>query len=1111
MTSCALIIESALCGVTSTSSGSENQDMSDKPIPSDAIAVRSKTTSPGDAVPLIGTKIQVPRRRADLLVRNRLVNFIHGHLDCKLIVISAPAGFGKTSLLTDFAQDTELPVCWYALDSFDRDLTVFIEYLISAIARLFPKFGQRSRDFLKEVTDPSGNLYPMVATLVQDIYDNIPEYFVLVLDDHHTVEAQEQINEFLDLFVSYVDENCHVILASRTLPALPNLALLVARRQAVGMSVDELRFTALEVQALAQQNHGLALSLEQAAILARQTDGWITGLLLMAVPHWQRAQKAVPSREQISINLHDYFSEQVLDQQPPALRDFLLASSVLDELSPELCEAVLGIDLAGDLIAQLRSRNLFVMEFEEADSGLRYHDLFRDFLQSSLRSQSKTRFVELTRRAAKAYGRRGEWERAISRYFMLQDYESAAGIVEELANPLFGKGRWDTLANWIDQLPESTLGERPHLLVHRARILSERGDHSYALELYQRAEHAFEAKGDRAGAARVLATRSSLSRFQGRYAEGIAQCNRVLDMVSGATAPEKYAMALAHRNVGLCQIRLGQLTEGLEALQRALTLYEELDDAYNVGLVHHDLGLGHELACDLTRALDHYRDALQRWEQLGSLSPWSNTLNGIGVVYYLQARYKDARLHLKDALEKAQQAGDMRVAAFSWASLGDLHCDMGAYDTARQSYTKGLEVANRAGVGFIVTYTLDALGNALRLQGDRDQAREHLHKALQQAQEHKSTYEIEMCRVSLGILAAEEGELAGARQQLDHAIDFYRSAGYQQELARALLHRANFALLAGEHGVALAVLEEALATVTQVGFDQFLVVEGQRLQHLLHFAVDQGVRMDMLPDVLQRIEAHRALVDARPKPVIQEEHEPSLKIYALGQPQVELDGQIVKWPVATSRDIYFFLLQYPQGLRKEQIGDVFWPDHDPDRLDGVFRSYLYRLRRALFRQSVVYEDGLYRCNRSIDCWYDVEVWEKLLDGAGQSASPDERIDLLEKALTLYRGDYLEEVYADWSDLERQRLRERYLLALETLAGLYADRRKLKRAVELYTGLLNEDSYREVGHRELMRCYYRQGNRAAAIKQYWACVEILSEELGLSPAAQTEALYLKIIA
>jgi two-component SAPR family response regulator len=237
---------------------------------------------------------------------------------------------------------------------------------------------------------------------------------------------------------------------------------------------------------------------------------------------------------------------------------------------------------------------------------------------------------------------------------------------------------------------------------------------------------------------------------------------------------------------------------------------------------------------------------------------------------------------------------------------------------------------------------------------------------------------------------------------------------------------------------------------------------------------------------------------------------PTLKIWTLGQPLVELDGKAVKWPVTTSRDIYFFLLQYPRGLRKEQIGQVFWPDHDPDRLNGVFRSYLYRLRQALFSRSVIFEDGLYRCNRAIGCWYDVEVWEGLLKGAEQTANPDERIDLIEEALTLYRGDYLEDVYADWSDMERLRLRERYLLALETLAELYANRRKLERAVELYQRLLDGDSFREVGHRELMRCYYRQGNRAAAIQQYRACVEILGEELGLSPTAKTQALYLKII-
>jgi LuxR family maltose regulon positive regulatory protein len=168
------------------------------------------------------------------------------------------------------------------------------------------------------------------------------------------------------------------------------------------------------------------------------------------------------------------------------------------------------------------------------------------------------------------------------------------------------------------------------------------------------------------------------------------------------------------------------------------------------------------------------------------------------------------------------------------------------------------------------------------------------------------------------------------------------------------------------------------------------------------------------------------------------------------------------------------------------------------------------LRRALFRESVLFDEGIYRFNREGDYWFDVEAFEELVDQAEQAIDRERETAILEDALTLYRGDYLEGVYDEWCALERERLRGQCLVALDKLAGLYADRRELQRAIELYQQLLGREPYHESTHRELMRCYYRLGDRAAAIRQYQSCAELLREDLGLSPAPETESLYLQII-
>ncbi|MFB0546909.1 MAG: tetratricopeptide repeat protein, partial [Anaerolineae bacterium] len=661
-------------------------------------------------------KIQLPRKPKGLLYRPRLVNFLHENVDRKLVVISAAAGYGKTCLLLDYAYEAEIPVCWYSLDQFDRDPRVLLEHFIASIRLRFPSFGEKSLAVLRNLRDLSEEMYPLVSTLANEIYDDIPEYFTIILDDYHFVDESDLISDFMGYLLQYTDEHCHLIVSSRTLPGIPNQALLSARNQMAGLSTDELRFTAEEIQALIKQNYDLDMPADKAEELALHSEGWITSILLTTQTMWGKLIEGVIEARGTGGGVYDFLAEQVFAQQPPELRRFLLGTSVLEELNPELCDTLLEIDGSEGMLGLALKRNLFLVELEGEGRWFRYHHLFQEFLQDRLRREDKGRYGELHLKAAGTYEHKRQWDRAVDHYLKLGLYQEVARVVETAGREMFDVGRLEALASWIDALPEEVLRSRGQLLLLRGMVYLERGNYVLAMRLWEEAQQEFSSSGDKTNMARTLERKGTALRFQGKFQEATALCREALALTDGS-GEEKAAPADAYRTIGICYHRLGRLGQAIEHLERSLQLYEQTERQARIASLHHHLGVVYSEAGQLAEAAAHFQAALRCWEKIGNPEPWAHTLNSIGMNHYFRGEYDRALRFFNKALAKAREGGNPRTQAFVLASLADLYRDSEDYDRALQMYSEALEAADQVGEGWAITYVQNARGETYRLMG----------------------------------------------------------------------------------------------------------------------------------------------------------------------------------------------------------------------------------------------------------------------------------------------------------------------------------------------------------------------------------------------------------
>ncbi len=759
----------------------------------------SRETGPRLVTHLIHGKLCRPSVRASI-PRPRLLRQLGGLSHAKLALLCAEAGYGKTTLLLDFLRGWQHPAVWYRLDRSDRDVTQFVAYLTEGCAQHLPGFGQEIRG--RMVDDPEGRLASdLPHLLVHELSNLASQPLLIVLDNFEAVVPSDRVCTLVSDLLEYSAPEVRFLIASRTMPPLP-VALLQARQELIELGPEDLALSPEESRSLLLNLRGIQITDTELDLLLRRTEGWVAGLVMIAeAMRRSPAPQVIASLEDLRGSpdlVYRFFAGEAFEGQSPEFQDFLIKTSILKRLAHDAVNDLLGIENGGELLDALRRGGSFTHGVEAGKDELRYHPLFRAFLQQRLHARySNDQIHRLYQRAAESACRRKQWNEAIEFYSVCEDWEHLAQIVEQVGEDLTRRGFLETVRNWLNLIPEARILDRPMLLLLRGRLLRQAGQHREALWDLERALPGFDGTLDRRFVVLAQIEMAHAHYWLGQFQRSIQVLSDALSRAGEDVALRSRVLAqLSAASIGADDLEQGVRWAEMAASEasttgRSTVPIDVLVRAYRFhgrALVFQgELQRGLQ---DLIRSAD-----LCRRNDVGDLDTgWSLLSLGMGLT--MLGSFDQAR----QVLDEAESLSHGSHSLLNWirAWRGVTHRNMGAFPLAEQDFLLAGAYGHRE-LAF------------LRLrQGRYEEGLSLAAEAVSLAAKGESRSELAYCQVLHGIALARTGDRRGGLQQLTLATETYRAGGRRQALASAQWHLAELLVEDGRQQEGMVVLEEAV-------------------------------------------------------------------------------------------------------------------------------------------------------------------------------------------------------------------------------------------------------------------------------------------------------------
>jgi ATP/maltotriose-dependent transcriptional regulator MalT len=800
----------------------------------------SETTPGPDG--LLATKLYLPRPLPGFVARPRLVDRLDDGLARELILVCAPAGFGKTSLLADWSQRRELLVGWLSLDAGDNDPVRFWRHAVAALDRVRPGVAERVSALLGP---PAPASFEGLATAVVNELAAEDGDALLVLDDYHLIEAQP-VHASLQFLLDHQPPGLHVVLASRADPQLP-LARLRARGQLTELRAAELMFTLEEATVLLREAAGLELSEDTVAALVARTEGWAAGLQLAALSLHRQPDVAgfVESFSGSHRHVLDYLTEEVLEQQPESVREFLLETSVLDRLSGPLCDAVTGRADGQAMLEAIEGANLFLTPLDQVRGWWRYHHLFADLLRARLQQQDPERMRVLHRNAGLWHEQHGPVDDAIRHAVVAGEPSWATRLIEQHFDALFLPGESATIQLWLATLPAELVRSRPRLCLAQMFMAIVGGDVDAIEDPLDAAEHAFMDAGDEPYEPSVGRAASLLANVPAAVALGRAFVAHLRGDADGTIALASQALAeldegewvlgsVTRQQLAVAEWLRGQLGEAERAFASSIAAWWTAGEPGLAAWGCHHLGQLQRAQGRLDKALETYHQALEITAGRGqpALPAAGIAYVGMAEVAYQRNELDAALRHATEGITRCRQLNYTQPLATGLATLAWIRHAQRDATGALDAIEEAMRVAPGLGVADLLNPVPAQRARLLLSQGDVAAAARWTEERGVAADDEPS-YPREPAYLLLArvLLARDHPDQALGLLHRLHA-----TASQQNRTGSLLEIQALQALVLaafGDEDGAVATLAETLTLAHPQGYIRVLVDEGPTMSTLL--------------------------------------------------------------------------------------------------------------------------------------------------------------------------------------------------------------------------------------------------------------------------------------